>query len=197
MTPAVVTPKAQRTALVAVDVQRDFLPGGALGVPHGNAVVAPLLRLAELCPVVVATRDFHPRDHVSFNDRGGPWPPHCIAGTPGALIHPAVDAVAQAVISKGLEREREAYSGFDGTWLEHLLRSLGIRDVIIGGLATDYCVRATAVAAVAAGFATTVAVDAVRAVDVQAGDGDRALAAMREAGVSLAETGALVATAAS
>lgn len=185
------------TALVAVDVQHDFLPGGSLAVPNGDHVLEPLVRLAPLFAFIVATRDFHPRDHVSFADRGGPWPVHCVAGTWGALIHPAVDSLARLVVSKGMDRDVEAYSGFDGTGLEDVLRSIGVSHVVIGGLATDYCVLATALAARTAGFQATVVSDAVRAVEVQPGDGDRALEEMRSSGVAIAATGELVATAAS
>lgn len=183
------------TALIAVDVQNDFLPGGSLGVPDGASVVAPLLRLASRFELVVATRDFHPRDHISFVERGGPWPVHCVAGTAGSRLHPEIDRLARLVVSKGTERDIEAYSGFDGTGLAEILKSLDISDLVIGGLATDYCVRATALAALQAGFATTVAADAVRAVDVHAGDGERAMSEMRAAGAVMTSTEALAGTA--
>src|SRR5258708_26809630 len=111
-----------RTALLAVDVQGDFLPGGSLAVPDGDAVVEPLLRAARGVDMVVATRDWHPPDHASFAERGGPWPPHCVAGTPGSRIRPEVDRVADVVVSKGTNPEVDAYSGFDGTPLAALLR---------------------------------------------------------------------------
>ncbi|TMB91897.1 MAG: isochorismatase family protein [Chloroflexi bacterium] len=174
-----------RTVLIAVDVQRDFLPGGALGVPGGDQVIAPLVELAAGADMVVATRDFHPSDHVSFSTRGGPWPPHCVIGTPGAALAPEVDAVASFIVSKGTDAQHEAYSGFDGTGLADMLRAQRVTRVIVGGLATDYCVKATAIAASEAGFDTEVVTDAVRAVDVTAGDGARALEAMAAAGVRL------------
>jgi nicotinamidase-related amidase len=177
---------AGRTALIAVDVQRDFLPGGSLGVAGGTSVVGPLLSLAAHADVVVATRDFHPADHCSFVARGGPWPAHCVIATEGARIHPDVDAIADLVVSKGSDPDVEAYSGFDGTGLAGILRSLDVTKLLIGGLATDYCVRATALAAIGEGFHTTVVLDAVRPVDAVAGDGDRALQEMRAAGVTLA-----------
>jgi nicotinamidase-related amidase len=191
------TAKASATALLAVDVQHDFLAGGALAVPDADAVLAPLAQLALRHPLVIATRDFHPRDHISFVERGGPWPAHCVAGTEGARIHSDVDRLARTVISKGMDRDTEAYSGFDGTPLERLLRSLGVVNLVIAGLATDYCVRATALAAVTAGFATTVVLDAVRAVDIRPDDGAKALAEMAAAGVTLAPSVELAATAAS
>ncbi|MGA7989108.1 MAG: archease [Candidatus Dormiibacterota bacterium] len=178
------------TGLIAVDVQADFLPGGALGVPGADAVVAPICELASHVGVVVASRDFHPPGHCSFIFKGGPWPPHCVIGSPGAALHPDIDAIAHAIVSKGTDPAQEQYSGFDGTGLGALLRARGVQRVIIGGLATDYCVRATALAACGEGFATTIVLDAVRAVDVHPGDGDRALEDVRAAGgrvCSLAE----------
>jgi nicotinate phosphoribosyltransferase len=180
-------PMRTPTALIAVDVQGDFLPGGALAVPGGDAVVAPLLQLAADADLVVATRDLHPPGHVSFVESGGPWPAHCVAGTPGAALHPAVDAVAALVVSKGQDPRRDAYSGFDGTGLAGILRSRGVERVVIGGLATDYCVRATALDALRAGFDTEVATAAIRAVDVRPGDGAAAVEEMRRAGARVTE----------
>ena len=170
------------TALIAVDVQADFLPGGALGVPGADAVVAPIRELATHVSVVVATRDFHPPGHCSFTAQGGPWPPHCVIATPGAALHPDVDAIAHVIVSKGTDPAVEQYSGFEGTGLGDLLRARSVQRVIIGGIATDYCVRATALAACIEGFATTVVLDAVRAVELHPGDGDRALDDIRSAG---------------
>lgn len=179
-------------ALVIVDVQNDFLPGGALAVPHGDEVVAPLQALAAAFAAagrpVYATRDWHPADHVSFREQGGPWPPHCIAGTPGADFPPGLRLPAGTiVISKAERSERDAYSGFDGTDLERQLRAAGVRRLYVGGLATDYCVRATVLDARRLGFEVVVVASAVRAVDVSAGDGERALAAMVAAGATLAD----------
>lgn len=171
-----------RTALLAVDVQGDFLPGGALGVRHGDAVVEPLLRAARKVDLVVATRDWHPAHHVSFAERGGPWPVHCLAGSDNAAVHADVDRVANVVVSKGTNSELDAYSGFDGTPLAAILRAAGVTRVLVGGLATDYCVRATALDALREGFEVVVLRDAVRAVDVQPGDGERALAEVEAAG---------------
>lgn len=177
-------------ALLVVDVQRDFLPGGALAVPCGNAVLGPLegamaLFVRRGLPVI-ATRDWHPRDHCSFAAQGGPWPVHCVAGTPGAEFAPTVTfPTGVEIVSKGVERTPDAYSGFDRTGLGARLRALGVRRVIVGGLATDYCVRATVLDALALGFAVAVLTDAVRAVDVEAGDGERALQEMAERGARL------------
>jgi nicotinamidase-related amidase len=171
------------TALVIVDLQRDFLPGGALAVADGDAVVGPLSRLAAAADVVVATRDMHPPDHVSFVARGGPWPVHCVRGTPGAELHPAVAALQpDRVVDKAQDPDVEAYSDFDGTDLAAWLRGRGVDRLVVGGLATDYCVRATALDGLAAGFAVDVAADACRAVDVLPGDGERAFEEIRDAG---------------
>ena len=174
-----------RTALIAVDVQVDFLPGGALAVPGGDAVVPELVALAAEADLVVASRDHHPPAHASFRERGGPWPAHCVAGTPGAALHPAIDAIADLVVSKGHDPEVDAYSAFDGTDLAALLRSRGVTRLVVGGLATDYCVRATALDAAGAGFDIEVVEAAVRAVDVAEGDGERALDELRRAGVRI------------
>lgn len=174
-----------RTALVAVDVQADFLPGGSLAVPDGDAVVPELVELARTADLVVASRDLHPPRHSSFVEQGGPWPAHCIAGTPGAALHPSVDAVADLVVSKGRDPGADAYSAFDGTDLAGLLRARGVTRVLVGGLATDYCVRATALDSVRSGFATEVREAAVRAVDLNPGEGQRALEEMRRAGVTV------------
>src|SRR5262245_49835364 len=145
-------------ALVIVDFQNDFTPGGALAVPHGDAAAERLNALAASgrFDLVVATRDWHPPDHGSFAGRGGPWPEHCVADSAGAQLHPALDAArVDVVLDKGQDPDTEGYSGFDGTGLADLLRERGIDRVTVAGLATDYCVRATALDALAEGFAVT------------------------------------------
>lgn len=174
-----------KTALIATDVQGDFLPGGSLAVPDGDAVIAPLLAAAGHADLVVATRDWHPPGHASFVEQGGPWPVHCVQGTPGAALHPDIDRVAAVVVSKGSNPWRDAYSAFDGTPLAGLLHGAGVTRLVIGGLATDYCVRATAMDGLREGFEVVVLRDAVRAVDAQPGDGARALEAMEAAGADL------------
>jgi nicotinamidase/pyrazinamidase len=174
-------------ALVVVDVQNDFLPGGSLAVPGGGAVIAPLNRMlarfAAAGRPVVATRDWHPPDHCSFQAQGGPWPPHCVAGTAGAEFSEALELPADSeVVSKATTAEAEAYSGFQGTELAAWLRERGVTRLLIGGLATDYCVRRTVEDALAAGFEVVILEDAVRAVEVQPGDGVRALQAMADMG---------------
>lgn len=178
-------------ALLVVDVQRDFLPAGALGVPGGDAVIGPLneaLALcAERCVPVFATRDWHPPDHCSFTTRGGVWPPHCVAHSAGAMFADALRLPADAsVIAKGTDPAQEAYSGFAGTDLEQRLRDAGVRRLVVGGLATEYCVLQTVLDARARGFEVVVLRDAVAAVNAVPGDGERALAAMRNAGAMMA-----------
>lgn len=177
-------------ALVAVDVQVDFLPGGRLAVPDGDAVVGVLASAAADFAArglpVFATRDWHPVDHCSFAARGGPWPPHCIAGSTGAAFAPGLELPAGAeVIDKATGRDRDAYSGFDGTDLAARLRAADVRRVFVGGLATDYCVLHTVLDALREGFAVVVLTDAVRAVEVRPGDGAAALRRMHEAGAQL------------
>jgi nicotinamidase/pyrazinamidase len=173
-------------ALIIVDVQNDFCPGGALAVPDGDAVVPAINAMLNRYPVVVTTQDWHPTDHCSFTAEGGIWPPHCVAGTQGAELHRDLhtDAIALRV-RKAATPEADAYSGFQGTDLAEQLRSRGVDEVVVVGLATDYCVKATALDAIAEGFRVSVDPRGCRAVDVQPGDGDRALEEMRAAGVSV------------
>ena len=176
-------------ALVIVDFQNDFCPGGALAVPDGDAIAGRLNELAGSgeFDLVVATRDWHPPDHGSFAEQGGPWPVHCVAGTPGAELHPALDrALVDVVVDKGQDPETEGYSGFDATNLAALLRERRVDHVTVVGLTTDYCVKNTALDALREGFGVTVDSAAVRAVDVQPGDGQRALEEVRAAGGSIA-----------
>jgi len=177
-------------ALVVTDVQRDFLPGGALGVAHGDEVIAPLNRcLAEWEArglFVVLTRDWHPPDHCSFRAQGGPWPPHCVAGTEGAAFDPRLAAPASAaVVSKATARDREAYSAFEGTDLEARLRAAGVRRLFVGGLATEYCVLETVRDARARGFGVVVLRDAIRPIEARPGDGRRAEEEMARLGATL------------
>lgn len=173
----------ENTALVIVDVQHDFLPGGALGVPGGDQVIDPILREADKVGLVVATRDAHPHDHSSFASEGGPWPVHCVDGTHGAELHPSIAALpAKRTINKGTNKAVEQYSGFSGTHLGTMLKAEGFNKVIVAGLATDYCVKATVLDALAEGFEVEVLSDGIRGVDVQPGDSERAVEEMRAAG---------------
>lgn len=183
-------------ALIVVDVQNDFLPGGALAVGDGDAVVAPLNRLMaafdEAGLPVVATRDWHPDGHVSFAAQGGPWPVHCVAGTQGAQFDADLAVPPGAiVVSKADTQEKDAYSGFEGTDLGVRLRALGVQRVFVGGLATDYCVLNTVLDARRLGFDVVLLTDAVRAVNVAPADGDEAIAAMLESGATPVESAAV------
>jgi nicotinamidase/pyrazinamidase len=171
--------------LIIVDFQNDFTPGGALAVRDGDAIAGRVDELARSgdFDLVVATRDWHPPDHGSFAAQGGPWPVHCVQGTDGAELHPGLDrALVDVVVDKGQDPGTEGYSGFEGTRLDELLRERGIDDVTVVGLATDYCVKNTALDALRAGFPVTVDATAARPVDVQPGDGERALDEIRAAG---------------
>ena len=177
-------------ALIVVDVQRDFLPGGALAVARGDEVIAPLNEAARAFELagrpIFASRDWHPANHCSFKARGGPWPPHCVAGTPGAEFAGGLALPASAiVVSKATTADADSYSAFGGTDLAAQLRLRGVRRVVVGGLATDYCVLNTVLDARAEGFDVLVLTDAVRAVEVTAGDGERAIAKMEQAGARL------------
>lgn len=180
---------APADALIVVDVQNDFLPGGRLGVEQGDAVVPTLNRYiarfhAARLPVV-ATRDWHPPEHCSFAAQGGPWPQHCVAGSPGAAFAQVLELPAETlIVSKATTAQRDAYSGFEGTGLSERLRERGVKRVFVGGLATDYCVLNTVRDALTAGFETFLLEDAVRAVNVHPHDGDRAIEEMRSLGAA-------------
>jgi nicotinamidase/pyrazinamidase len=176
-------------ALLIIDFQNDFTSGGALAVPGGDEIAEPVKRLADQFDHVFATRDWHPPDHASFVTEGGPWPVHCVQGTHGAELHPAMrDIEVVAVVDVGVERDDEGYSGFEKSKLADLLHEAGIDEVAVVGLATDYCVRASAIDACREGFDTTVVTDAIRAVEVNPGDGERALEDMKRAGAKLAKS---------
>ncbi|MGJ7917944.1 isochorismatase family protein [Massilia sp. LXY-6] len=167
-------------ALLIIDLQVDFLPGGALGVASGHEVVAPINHLIELFHgqglTIVASRDWHPQDHCSFAAQGGPWPPHCVAGTPGADFTAELALPDDAiVVSKADTAPVDAYSAFAGTDLAARLRARGVERVTVCGLATDYCVLNTVTDALEEGFDAIVVPEAMRAVDAKPGDGRRAL----------------------
>jgi nicotinamidase/pyrazinamidase len=176
-------------ALVIVDYQNDFNPGGALAVPGGDEIAGRINELAadDRFDLVVATRDWHPPDHGSFTAQGGTWPVHCVADTPGAELHPALDEThVDVILDKGRDRDSAGYSGFEGTNLAALLRERRIDHLTVVGLATDYCVKNTALDALREGFPVTVDSSAVRGVDVREGDSERALDELRAAGASIA-----------
>ncbi|MEM1514461.1 MAG: nicotinamidase [Candidatus Bathyarchaeia archaeon] len=174
-------------ALIIIDVQVDFCPGGALPVPDGDKVVPVLneyIRKFEAASaLIVATRDWHPPNHISFRDQGGPWPPHCIQGTRGAEFHPDIRLPkGTIIISKATDPFKEAYSGFEGTDLATKLRGAGIKRVFVGGLATEYCVKSTVLDAIKCGFETFLLKDAVRGIDANSGDIEKAIKEMLEEG---------------
>lgn len=180
---------SSRRALIVVDVQNDFCPGGALAVADGDRVVAPLNELIEEFlergQPVFKSRDWHPEKTHHFQAFGGSWPVHCVQNTKGAEFHPdLIDDMHIRVISKGLG-DTDCYSAFDETDLALQLRRLSVEEVWVGGLATDYCVKSTALDALKEGFRVKAVQDAMRAVEVNPGDGERAITEMREAGVEL------------
>lgn len=184
------------TALLIVDVQNDFCPGGALPVADGDRVV-PVLneyirRARSTGAAVFASRDWHPHESAHFRTGGGPWPPHCVQGTPGAAFHPALDLPDDAtIVTKGDSPRDDGYSAFDGhveagRRLADTLHEIDVRTVQIGGLATDYCVRATALDAIRNGFEVVLLLDAIRGIDVNEGDIASALDEMIRAGATTA-----------
>ena len=187
-----VTIDPARDALVIVDVQNDFCPGGALAVNAGDEVVPVMNRYAERFAragaAVFASRDWHPRQTKHFKEWGGVWPPHCVQGTRGAEFHAGLTLPPRtAIVSKGMDPDADAYSAFqaqtsDGTPFATALAVRGTRRLFIGGLATDYCVKATVLDARKHGFEAFVLEDASRAVDIAAGDGARAVDEMTAAG---------------
>jgi nicotinamidase/pyrazinamidase len=176
-------------ALVIVDFQNDFTPGGALAVSGGDEIAARVNELAAdpRFELVIATRDWHPPEHGSFAAQGGPWPEHCVQGSPGAELHPALERERlHVVVDKGHDPSTEGYSGFEGTELLGLLRERRIERLTIVGLATDYCVKNTALDALEHGFEVIVDSEGVRGVDVEPGDSERALEALQTAGARIA-----------
>jgi nicotinamidase-related amidase len=181
-------------ALIIVDFQRDFTPPqGALAVPGGDEIAHRLNQLARdpRYDAVIATRDWHPADHASFREQGGPWPSHCVKGTEGAELHLALDRdQLDAVIDKGQARDTDGYSAFESAELVQLLREQGVTAVTVVGLATDYCVLNTARDALREGLTVTVDTSATRAVDARPGDGERALEELRSLGALVGDLSA-------
>ena len=176
------TPK-QGDALIVIDIQNDFLPGGALAVEEGFDVIPVLNQYIQLFKTkhlpIVASRDWHPKDHCSFSAQGGPWPPHCVENTEGAKFAKALHLPAVfIVVSKAMSPEREAYSDLEGTDLDQLLRSIGVGRVWVGGLATDYCVLHSVIDFLKAGYDVLLLEDGIRAVNVHPKDGERAVHTM-------------------
>ena len=177
---------SETDALIVVDVQNDFCPGGPMAVPEGDAVVPVVNRLIDKFDHLVYSRDWHPSDHTSFSDdpeyRDGSWPPHCVQNSPGAEFHPNLRVPSDAlVVDKATDPEVEAYSAFGGTGLALDLKNSGVTRVFITGLATDYCVKSTALDAVDAGFEAVLIEDGVRGISEDTARD--ALAEMERAGV--------------
>ena len=182
-------------ALLIVDVQRDFLPGGSLAVEDGDEVIPVLARVAQAFSdeglPVIASRDWHPPDHCSFREQGGPWPPHCVAGTDGAELDPGLRLPDEAkILNKGTETEKDAYSAFDDTGLDERLKSNDVERVVIGGLTTEYCVLESAKDARDKGYEVVLLSDAIRAIDPE--DGRQAIEKLRERAVDLLDSGELL-----
>lgn len=183
-------------ALIIVDVQNDFLPGGSLAVKHGEQVAPALNRYIALFQAkglqIFATRDWHPANHCSFREHGGMWPPHCVAGTPGADFSGQLELPSGThIISKATLPEQEAYSAFEGTDLDRQLRAAGVQRLFVGGLATDYCVLHTVKDARLHNYQIFLLTDAVRAVNMRAEDGRQALEEMLRLGAQMTEIAAL------
>ena len=186
-----------KRALIVVDIQRDFCPGGALPVTDGDEIIPAvnqLVRAFEKAGLpIFFTRDWHPRNHVSFRDKGGPWPPHCVQNTPGASFHPSLAIPTDAeVIDKGTLQGEDAYSGFQGTDLAHKLHGLHVVQIYVAGLATDYCVKNTVLDGEAQGFETYVITDCVRGVNLKRTDSATALRTMLSRGARQTTSGRLV-----
>ena len=179
-----------KSALVIIDVQNDFCPGGSLAVPRGDEVVPVINRLISEFPFVVATQDWHPANHISFKEQGGPWPPHCIQNTFGAEPHPELEKERVDAWVRKASPDTDAYSGFEasdsqGRSFDKVLKSRNIETLYVVGLATDYCVRVTTLDALREGYSVNVVTDAIRAVNVNPNDGLRALEEMTRMGARL------------
>lgn len=185
-------------ALVIVDVQNDFCPGGSLAVPAGDRVIKPLNRASAYFSAarrpVIASRDWHPPVTRHFREYGGMWPPHCVMNSNGAAFHPDLHLPdGTVVISKGFDPDTDSYSAFDGRdtlglLLGDVLAAQKISHLSVGGLATDYCVKNTVLDALKAGFEVTVLSDAIAGVDITPGDSQKALEEMQQAGAKVGLT---------
>ena len=174
---------SKKDALIIVDVQNDFCPSGALPVPEGDQVIPVLNDYIKIFKKantqIFATRDWHPPNHISFKAQGGPWPPHCIQDTEGAKFHPDLKLPSGTIIiSKAMDPDKEAYSGFDGTELAKTLQKEGVTRLFVGGLATDYCVKNTVLDARELGFEGVLLLDAIRGINAEPDDAAKAIAKM-------------------
>ncbi|MDK6028130.1 nicotinamidase [Ignisphaera sp. 4213-co] len=175
-------------ALIIVDMQNDFMPGGTLPVPNALTIISAINKYIELFEksnaLIVATRDWHPPNHISFNTRGGPWPPHCIQNTWGAEFHKDLKLPRNTiVISKAFKEDKEAYSGFEDTELDNTLKSRNIKRLFIAGVATEYCVKATAEDGVKLGYQVFLLEDAIKGIDSPPGSEEKAIEDLMNKGV--------------
>jgi nicotinamidase/pyrazinamidase len=186
------------TALLLIDIQNDFCPGGSLAVPEGDSIIPPLNRViaslhAQGVPIL-ASRDWHPIRTTHFQAWGGVWPPHCVQNTPGAAFRAGLALPPDAVVfSKGMAENADSYSAFEATdaageALTPWLKAHGIQHLVVAGLATDYCVKSSVLDARREGFSVQVLQDAVRGVELHPGDTEKALAAMSAAGAQLIDS---------
>lgn len=195
------TPQFQDTALILVDIQNDFCPDGALAVNEGDQIVPIVNRMIPEFPLIISTQDWHPANHISFHERGGPWPPHCVQSTRGAELHPDLKTESIAhYFHKATSPEKDDYSEFEGKdakgrTLDDLLRSYGVDKVYVVGLATDYCVLETVLDGIKYGYDVYVVTDAMRAVNVTPGDGEKALQKMAQHGAHLVTSDGVLAVA--
>lgn len=188
-----------KAALLVVDVQNDFCPGGAMAVSEGDSIIPKLntviAAFAKAGSPVFFTRDWHPANHCSFKAQGGVWPPHCVQGTPGAELHKQLTVpTGSTVISKGDRPDKEAYSGFQGTDLAERLRGLGVTEVYVGGLTTEYCVKTTTEDALHLGFVARVITDCIMGLEEHKGDSEGSLEEMKRAGASVTDAASAVAS---
>jgi nicotinamidase/pyrazinamidase len=185
-------------ALILVDIQNDFCPGGALGVRGGDEIIPVVNQLISAFPLVIASQDWHPANHISFKAQGGPWESHCVQNSHGADFHRDLDQRnIRLIFHKAFTQDRDAYSAFegidqDGRSLDVALKDLGVKKIYIAGLATDYCVRATALDGLKNGYEVFVIEDAVRGVEVKEGDGMRALLEITDQGAKVLNSSAVL-----
>ncbi|MEE9189556.1 MAG: bifunctional nicotinamidase/pyrazinamidase [Candidatus Neomarinimicrobiota bacterium] len=187
----------KKTALIVVDVQNDFCPGGSLAVQEGDKIIPPINRMIEWFQKanlpLFFTRDWHPEKHISFVDQGGPWPIHCVQNSPGAEFHPGLQLPETVtIINKGYLINDDSYSGFQGTDLATQLNDIDVDSVYVCGLATDYCVKETVLDALKKGYQVKVVKDAIRAVDVTVGDSEKAIKEMRDKGAQIVSKAAVI-----
>jgi nicotinamidase/pyrazinamidase len=177
----------KKIALIVVDIQNDFCPGGSLAVPGGDQLIPPIncmiQRFLKVNMPIFFTRDWHPAEHISFVDQGGPWPIHCVQNSPGAEFHPGLQLPESAIIiDKGYLINDDSYSGFQGTDLANRLDGMDVDYLYVCGLATDYCVKETVLDALKCGFQVKVVKDAIRGVNIKVNDSKKALKEMYDSG---------------